>query len=92
VGRPGVEALTAAGRLEAGMDMGEGRVIQANGISIHVEDHGSGVPVLLLHGWPDLTGGMTDDDRFDVPTGSRKAPRYPQCFSRESAVSNQNVK
>jgi pimeloyl-ACP methyl ester carboxylesterase len=35
------------------MDMGEGRVIQVNGISVHVEDRGSGVPVLLLHGWPD---------------------------------------
>jgi len=30
-----------------------GRVIQANGISLYVEDHGDGVPVLLLHGWPD---------------------------------------
>ena len=30
-----------------------GRVIQANGISLYVEDHGAGVPVLLLHGWPD---------------------------------------
>ena len=30
-----------------------GRVIEANGISLYVEDHGDGVPVLLLHGWPD---------------------------------------
>ncbi len=28
-------------------------MLQVNGISIHVEDHGSGRPVLLLHGWPD---------------------------------------
>ena len=27
--------------------------MQVNGISVHVEDHGSGRPVLLLHGWPD---------------------------------------
>src|SRR5258705_13440368 len=27
--------------------------MQVNGISLHVEDHGSGRPVLLLHGWPD---------------------------------------
>jgi pimeloyl-ACP methyl ester carboxylesterase len=27
--------------------------LQVNGISLHVEDHGSGKPVLLLHGWPD---------------------------------------
>src|SRR6266496_5379561 len=31
----------------------DGRVIEANGISLYVEDHGDGVPVLLLHGWPD---------------------------------------
>lgn len=30
-----------------------GRVIEANGISLYVEDHGSGVPVVMLHGWPD---------------------------------------
>ena len=28
-------------------------MLQVNGISFHVEDHGSGRPVLLLHGWPD---------------------------------------
>jgi pimeloyl-ACP methyl ester carboxylesterase len=27
--------------------------MQVNGISLHVEEHGSGSPVLLLHGWPD---------------------------------------
>ena len=31
----------------------DGRVIEANGISLYVEEHGEGVPVLLLHGWPD---------------------------------------
>ena len=31
----------------------DGRVIEANGISLYVEDHGDGDPVLLLHGWPD---------------------------------------
>ena|ERR1700693_6124676 len=28
-------------------------MVQVSGISLHVEDHGSGRPVLLLHGWPD---------------------------------------
>ena len=28
-------------------------MVQVSGISLHVEDHGSGKPVLLLHGWPD---------------------------------------
>jgi pimeloyl-ACP methyl ester carboxylesterase len=32
---------------------GDGRIIEANGISLYVEEHGDGVPVLLLHGWPD---------------------------------------
>jgi pimeloyl-ACP methyl ester carboxylesterase len=27
--------------------------MEVNGISLHVEDHGSGTPVVLLHGWPD---------------------------------------
>jgi len=30
-------------------------VLQVNGISLHIEDHGGGRPVLLLHGWPDST-------------------------------------
>ena len=30
-----------------------GRVIAASGISLYVEDHGEGVPVLMIHGWPD---------------------------------------
>jgi alpha/beta hydrolase fold len=28
-------------------------VLQVDGISLHIEDHGSGRPVLLLHGWSD---------------------------------------
>jgi pimeloyl-ACP methyl ester carboxylesterase len=28
-------------------------MIEANGISLYVEEHGDGAPVLLLHGWPD---------------------------------------
>ena len=35
------------------MTTGEGRIIEVNGISLRIEDHGSGPPVLLLHGWPD---------------------------------------
>jgi pimeloyl-ACP methyl ester carboxylesterase len=27
--------------------------VELNGISLHVEDHGTGIPVVLLHGWPD---------------------------------------
>jgi len=28
-------------------------MVEANGISLYVEEHGDGDPVLLLHGWPD---------------------------------------
>jgi len=30
-----------------------GMVVAADGVSLYVEDHGEGVPVLLIHGWPD---------------------------------------
>src|ERR1700744_2869909 len=30
--------------------------VTANGIELHVEVHGDGDPVLLLHGWPDDAG------------------------------------
>src|SRR5580704_19148375 len=35
------------------MSLGESRIIEVNGVSLHVEDYGNGTPVLLLHGWPD---------------------------------------
>ena len=28
-------------------------IIEVNGVSLHVEVHGKGTPVLLIHGWPD---------------------------------------
>ncbi len=31
----------------------DGRLIEVNGISLYVAEHGEGDPVLLLHGWPD---------------------------------------
>ena len=35
------------------MSTGEGRIIEVNGVPLYVEDHGSGTPVRLIHGWPD---------------------------------------
>ena len=32
---------------------GGSRTVEAGGVRLHVEDHGSGTPVLLIHGWPD---------------------------------------
>ncbi len=38
----------------SGMDESStGRMIAGDGVSLYVEDHGEGDPVLLLHGWPD---------------------------------------
>ena len=31
----------------------DGRMIEVNGVCLYVEEHGEGVPVLLIHGWPD---------------------------------------
>ena len=28
-------------------------IIEVNGVPLHVEDHGKGTPVLLIHSWPD---------------------------------------
>jgi pimeloyl-ACP methyl ester carboxylesterase len=30
--------------------------VTSNGVELHVEVHGQGAPVLLLHGWPDDAG------------------------------------
>jgi pimeloyl-ACP methyl ester carboxylesterase len=30
-----------------------GRTIEVNGVSLYMEDHGEGTPVLLIHDWPD---------------------------------------
>jgi pimeloyl-ACP methyl ester carboxylesterase len=48
-----------------------GRIIQVNGISLYVEDLGSGVPVLLLHGWPDSAALWRNQIPFLVAHGFR---------------------
>ena len=45
--------------------------MQVNGISLHVEDHGSGKPVLLLHGWPDSANLWRNQIPFLVANGFR---------------------
>jgi hypothetical protein len=44
-------------------------VLQVNGISLHVEDQGSGRPVLLLHGWPDSSYLWRNQVPFLVANG-----------------------
>src|SRR2546429_9484656 len=35
------------------MSAGQSRELAVGGVRLHVEEHGSGPPVLLIHGWPD---------------------------------------
>ena len=35
------------------MSAAQSRMVEVGGVRLHVEDHGSGTPVLLIHGWPD---------------------------------------
>jgi len=53
------------------MNVDEGRSIRANGISLYVEDHGSGTPVLLIHGWPDSAFVWRNQIPFLVANGFR---------------------
>jgi pimeloyl-ACP methyl ester carboxylesterase len=46
-------------------------VIHLNGISIHVEEHGTGKPALLLHGWPDSAYLWRNQIPFLVNNGFR---------------------
>ena len=46
-------------------------MLQVNGISLHVEDHGSGRPVLLLHGWPDSAYLWRNQIPFLIANGFR---------------------
>jgi pimeloyl-ACP methyl ester carboxylesterase len=66
------------------MEMGERRVIQVNGISIYVEDHGSGVPVLLLHGWPDSAALWRNQIPVLVAHGFRVIAPDLRGFGRSS--------
>src|SRR5262249_9410691 len=36
-----------------GMTTDQGQITEVNGVSLYVEDHGEGTPVVLIHGWPD---------------------------------------
>src|ERR1700681_288300 len=46
-------------------------VFRVNGISLYVEEHGSGKPVLLLHGWPDSSYLWRNQIPFLVANGFR---------------------
>ncbi|MGE5286588.1 MAG: alpha/beta fold hydrolase [Micromonosporaceae bacterium] len=61
-----------------------GRMIEANGISLHVEDHGAGDPVLLIHGWPDSAFLWRNQIPFLVSHGFRVIAPDMRGFGRSS--------
>ena len=61
---------------------GSSNVLQVNGISLHVEDHGIGKPVLLLHGWPDSSYLWRHQIPFLVANGFRAIAPDLRGFGR----------
>lgn len=57
-------------------------MLQVNGISLHAEDHGSGRPVLLLHGWPDSADLWRHQIPFLVENGFRAIAPDLRGFGR----------
>ena len=57
-------------------------MFQVNGISLHVEEHGSGKPVLLLHGWPDSSYLWRNQIPFLVANGFRAIAPDQRGFGR----------
>jgi alpha-beta hydrolase superfamily lysophospholipase len=56
--------------------------IPRDGVSLHVEDHGSGKPVLLLHGWPDSSNLWRNQIPFLVANGFRAIAPDQRGFGR----------
>ena len=61
---------------------GSSSVLRVNGISLHVEDHGCGKPVLLLHGWPDFSYLWRHQIPFLVANGFRAIAPDLRGFGR----------
>jgi len=57
-------------------------VLQVNSISLYVEEHGSGRPVLLLHGWPDSAYLWRNQVPFLVRNGFHAIARDLRGFGR----------
>ena len=57
-------------------------MFQINGISLHVEEHGSGKPVLLLHGWPDSSYLWRNQIPLLVANGFRAIAPDQRGFGR----------
>jgi pimeloyl-ACP methyl ester carboxylesterase len=62
----------------------DGRMIDVNGISLYVEDHGEGVPVLLIHGWPDSARLWRHQVPYLVDNGYRVITPDMRGFGRSA--------
>ena len=56
--------------------------IARDGVSLHVEDQGSGKPVVLLHGWPDSSYLWRNQIPFLVANGFRAVTPDQRGFGR----------
>jgi hypothetical protein len=56
--------------------------IPRDGVSLHVEDQGSGKPVVLLHGWPDSSYLWRNQIPFLVANGFRAIAPDQRGFGR----------
>ena len=66
------------------MNPDPGRFIEVNGISLYVEEHGAGVPVLLMHGFPDSARLWRNQVPFLVSNGFRVITPDMRGFGRSS--------
>ena len=66
------------------MTTDQGEVIEVNGISLYVEVHGEGTPVVLLHGWPDSAYLWRHQIPFLVGHGFRVIALDMRGFGRSS--------
>src|SRR5260370_600277 len=85
-GGPTAWPVARRGAAEPGMNPDPGRFIEVNGISLYVEEHGAGVPVLLMHGFPHSARLWRNQVPFLVRNGFRvtKAAEWAwlRTFSR----------
>ncbi len=69
---------------EPGISPDAGRFIEVNGISMYVEEHGAGDPVLLMHGFPDSTRLWRNQVPFLVSNGFRVITPDMRGFGRSA--------
>ena len=58
--------------------------VTSNGAELHVEEHGTGVPVLLLHGWPDSCALWRNQAGFLAGHGFRAITPDMRGFGQSS--------